>query len=318
MEEEILHTSEVPRQLSSHHREASALTRSIGLSSIKVLLNPFHSSNVPTDRNTVEQLLSKEISKTLQPYPADLISAWWDWLSCDGTFSQENSILPFPLLIPWGLFLGMIQKLPFPVLRILQQQVRLKLNNVVSATSTLVSKCNIVNIEDKPRKTKFNFRVTCGSEESPEAMVADLFYAIPKPKSQWGPKEKRDPFVVSENAELLGKLQFQGRSGSDYARLSGDSFPIHTSKVFAKAVGLKTYNMQGMGTLALAMNLIVHKLCGGDQAKLREIDVAVTSPNYLPNTVSVYVQEESIGDHKLWVCSQDKKRFYLAGSFRIN
>ncbi len=64
-------------------------------------------------------------------------------------------------------------------------------------------------------------------------------------------------------------------------------FPIHTSKRFARSVGLPGIILQGTATLALAIREIVDREAGGDPAKIKEIGCRFTGM-VLPNS-SIYI-----------------------------
>lgn len=68
-------------------------------------------------------------------------------------------------------------------------------------------------------------------------------------------------------------------------RLSGDYNPLHIDPEVARSVGFDRPILHGLCTYALAGRAVMAKLCGGDPARLKRLDVRFSSPVYPGETV---------------------------------
>lgn len=78
------------------------------------------------------------------------------------------------------------------------------------------------------------------------------------------------------------KLVINTRSGQEkeYARVSKDTNPIHTSPMFAKLAGFPGTIMHGVCVLAMCTNSLIDNFAGGDNRRLRSVSGRFTYPVY--------------------------------------
>jgi acyl dehydratase len=95
------------------------------------------------------------------------------------------------------------------------------------------------------------------------------------------------------------KIPISAEAAHVYDGCSGIVFPIHTSRSFARSVGLPDIILQGTATLALAAREIVNREAGGDPCGLREIACRFTGMVLTGTSIRVQLlNREEDGDGK--------------------
>lgn len=317
--QDALQTTRVPRALVAEQWGNLQVLGSIAMKSIVKTVTFSNKMATVDDLDDMESILSKKHKIVLNPRSAKLVREWWKWLSFDGKFPSNTNELPNSMPSQWAFITlkNAINDLPFPLSAVLNQGVKITCNQTIPAGAPVVCSSSILSIEDKPRKTRMTVQTTCGTHEFPEAVVSELIVVIAKPKSKWTEKESIKQSIVHEDATLLGKIKLNKDAGMDFSSLSGDYNPIHISYMYARLAGFKTRCMQGYGIQALLMSVLVNTLCNGDQAKLKGVETRFISPLYIPCTFSVYVEQSTEEERQLWVCSPDKQKLYVIGTFTL-
>lgn len=106
---------------------------------------------------------------------------------------------------------------------------------------------------------------------------SSVYMARRKAKSSGKKKEKQA--VVFPEATLSQQWDIAGDTGREYAKVSGDSNPIHTMGFFAKLMGFKRPIAHGWYSVARAVIEAEAYL----QKPIRYIEVAFKSPVFLPS-----------------------------------
>lgn len=130
-----------------------------------------------------------------------------------------------------------------------------------------------------------------------------------------GRGEENLPVIPEKPVEADGwtsSLPVSPRLSYIYDGCSNIFFPIHTSRKFARQVGLPGIILQGTATLALAVREILDRECGGDPLSVRKIHSRFTGM-VLPGTdIQVRMTRSSNrGEGKLLffdVCNHEGKR----------
>jgi acyl dehydratase len=94
---------------------------------------------------------------------------------------------------------------------------------------------------------------------------------------------KESLVMTASSGELVGKYRLAEEAGRIYAKLSGDSNPIHLWKWTARLFGFKKPLIQGMHTLARVTALIEHSR----HQKILAIQANFLKPIMLPSEVEV-------------------------------
>ena len=271
----------------------------------------------------LDALLATKHELHLPRRPVALVEAWWNWLSFAGRYEAKLGELPVIMFSQWAFPTVHLvaSKFPFAVSSMLNQGCRVQCNHVIPADANITVRASVVSLEDKGKKLRCEVLMQSGTEEHPDAVEATVISVVPKPKSKWtdtdGAKsKKRDPAEVEEGAVLLATIKLPARTGVDFGMISGDFNPIHTSSIYARIAGFKTRFIQGFGSQALIMSILVNELCDGDQARLKVCDLRFIAPVYFPADVAVYVEESaSDEERKVWLASPTSGKVFVLGTF---
>lgn len=95
--------------------------------------------------------------------------------------------------------------------------------------------------------------------------------------------------VVTEHKGDEVNLTINTRAGQEkeYARVSKDTNPIHTSRIFAKIAGFPGTIMHGVCVMAMCTNSLIETFADGDNRKLRSVSGRFTYPVYPGETLTL-------------------------------
>lgn len=93
----------------------------------------------------------------------------------------------------------------------------------------------------------------------------------------------------ADNAGDEVKLIIKTRAGQEkeYAKVSKDTNPIHTSRIFAKIAGFPGTIMHGVCVMAMCTNTMIENFADGDNRKLRSVSGRFTYPVYPGDTLTL-------------------------------
>lgn len=72
-----------------------------------------------------------------------------------------------------------------------------------------------------------------------------------------------------------------------YAKISGDTTPVHTNRIFARIAGFPCTIMQSICVMAMCTNSLIDACAGRDNRKLRAVSGRFTSPVYPGDTLTL-------------------------------
>jgi len=207
-----------------------------------------------------------------------------------GSAKAYRGRLPPHLFPQWGfpLMTRAMGELPYPMAKILNQGCRLTLNAPLPADQPLALEAQLVDIRDDGYKARIHQRLITGVEGAPEAVVADVFSAVPLKKRPPGGK-RRGPAVVPAGARPIAAWRLGPREGASFALLTGDVNPVHWLKPYARAAGFKSTILHGFSTLARTIESLHRARFAGDIDRLAAIEVRFTRPLVLPARVRLFL-----------------------------
>ncbi|MFO0634839.1 MAG: MaoC/PaaZ C-terminal domain-containing protein [Nannocystaceae bacterium] len=264
--------------------------------------------------STMPPLPSPEVAEILPPRAADLVR---DYIrNTGGDPSAYRGTVPAHMFPQWGFPLSArtLEGIPYPLVRVLNGGCRLQMNAPLPADAPLHVRARLEDIDDNGRRAVLHQRVITGTEEHPEAVIADLFAIVPLAKKDGGngaPREEKKPVVrVPEGAEELARWKLAPGAGLDFAKLTGDFNPVHWIRPYARAAGFRSTILHGFATLARTIEGLQRTMFAGSVHALAEIDVKFTKPLVLPAKVGLYVRGDEV-----WVGDAPGGPAYLAGKF---
>lgn len=101
--------------------------------------------------------------------------------------------------------------------------------------------------------------------------------------------DKRNGIRIVEPEFTEGEIELHvhTRKGQEreYAKISGDTTPVHTSSIFARLAGLPCTIMQNVCVIAMCTNSLIDKFAAGDNRKLRSVSGMFTYPVFPGDTL---------------------------------
>ncbi|NYT63556.1 MaoC family dehydratase N-terminal domain-containing protein [Alcaligenaceae bacterium] len=85
-------------------------------------------------------------------------------------------------------------------------------------------------------------------------------------------------------------------------RLSGDYNPLHADPEVARSVGFPRAILHGAATWGIAGHILLRKMCGGDESRVREFGARFTAPVFPGETLRTEIWDLGLG-HALFRCS---------------
>ena len=268
-----------------------------------------------------------EFRTEIDPLPAALIRDYIRHIGGDP--SAYRGIVPAHLFPQWGFPLATrtLEGLPYPLLKVMNGGCRMRVNSQLPLGKKLQVTARLESIDDDGRRVVLQQHVVTGTQEQPEAVVADFFAIVPLPKKldkaaasngqgsssgqgSGNGHAKKDKPRVPSNAREIGYWKLPANAGLDFAKLTGDFNPIHWIPAYAKASGFRNVILHGFSTMARTVEGLNRGLFAGSIKNLTELDVRFTRPLVLPARVGLYVLDNSV-----FVGDAPGGPAYLVGSF---
>jgi acyl dehydratase len=240
-----------------------------------------------------------------------IVDEYHNWLGASDRYPKAIAPHLFPLWSYPDLFkLG--EQLNLPLHKVLNQGVKLVINNELPKNSPLNTKIEIIDVKNFEKKYRINQRITTSSKLDPEALVAEIYAVILKDtKSALGKSKVSKVFDTSKFSKI-SSLVVSKQDAQSYAYLSGDVNPIHLSKNIAKLMGLKGSIMHGFGLFAI----LFENLCNAG-FDIKELDVRFLNPVYLGSSIEIFVGKVTEEKYSIRVFSADHKTVHLSGDFKF-
>lgn len=255
--------------------------------------------------------------RTLPPRPAALIEDYLRYLH--RAPDHYGTIVPPHLFAQWSFVLASktLKGLPYSLLKVVNGGCRLEIHGELPCSQDLHVQVQLTDLEDNGKRVRLCQRITTGTADQPNLIVAELYPVIPLPRKTSkeidktaAPKEKKQRPQVPETAKELTRWSFPKHAGLDFAKLTGDFNPIHWVGPYAKMAGFPRPILHGFASMAYAFEGINAHLYH-DQRSLAWIDVRFTAPMPLPADVGLYITP----DQQVFLGDAPGEKAYLVGSF---
>lgn len=261
-------------------------------------------------------LPSRWTEQTLPPRAPKLVVDYIRWTG--GDFGVYDQSLPAHFFPQWGIPLaaGTLSDIPYPLTGVLNQGCTLTRNGQLSKDKPLHVKARLEEIDDNGERARLHQRVITGTDDAPEALVADIYAVVKLKKSK--NKQKREAPTVPTDATTLGSRTLQANAGLEFALLTGDFNPIHWLSPAAKAAGFKYCILHGFASMALTIEQLNAYLANQKQDPWTSVDVRFIKPLVLPTTATFYVSEGSEEEGTrgaLWL-TNEKGEVCMLGSYK--
>jgi acyl dehydratase len=260
---------------------------------------------------TVPSTPGPEFRQVLPPRSKELVKTYVKHVGGDP--SRYKNTIPAHLFPQWGFALASktLTGIPYPLVKVMNGGCRLEINGDIPNDKHLIVSARLENIDDNGSRAVLHQRITTGTVEQPDAVVANLFAIVPlsnkgKPK---GPKKPKA--CVPENAQELKYWRIGPKAGLDFAKLTGDFNPIHWIPVHAKAFGFKNTILHGFSTMARAMEGL-NSTRFSDGSSIGMFDAQFTRPLVLPGDAGLYIE----GEDKVYVGNAAGGAAYMVGTYQ--
>jgi acyl dehydratase len=179
---------------------------------------------------------------------------------------------PHVLAFPLAMRLMSAGDFPFPVVGLVHIANRITVHRPVCAQSTMDFTVRAADLRPHPRGRQFD--VVATATAAGEVVWTGVSTYLRK-ESAGG--EKRDPAALPEAS---ARWRVPARAGADYAAVSGDRNPIHTSRLGARLFGFPRPIAHGMWSAARCLAALSGRLPGS-----YTVDTEFKLPILLPATV---------------------------------
>ncbi|MFO0747655.1 MAG: MaoC/PaaZ C-terminal domain-containing protein [Myxococcota bacterium] len=270
----------------------------------------------PSGAEATLPLPGPELTTTVPPRDPALLRAFVQHLGGDP--ASYRGVVPPHFFPQWTfpVLTRTLEGIPYPLLALLNGGCRMQVNAPIPLGVPLVTRAQLVGIDDDGRRAILHQRVTTGTTAAPEALVID-FHPIVKlggKRDERGGdgKAKEKPTVPVDGVREIGRYALPARAGLDFALLTGDFNPVHGVPPAARAMGMKHVILHGFAELGRAIEALVKVLWAGDATRLGGVDVRFVRPLVLPKRVGVYVRE-----NELYVGDAPGGPAYMTGTFWV-
>lgn len=271
------------------------------------------------------QTPSEELIGTVDPLPAALIKDYVRHVGGDP--SAYKGLVPAHLFPQWSFPLASrtLTGVPYPLLKVLNGGCKIQINEHLPAGVPLRARARLEGIDDNGRRAVLHQRVVTGTDETPNALVADLYAIVVhdkktrEKKGAAGPSrgekaKKKEKARVPHDAEELARWKLRADAGLDFAKLTGDFNPVHWVGPYAKAFGFRNTILHGFSTMARTIESLQRTLFAGSIHRLQSFDVQFTEPLVLPHAVGVYLGETTEQGRTVYVGDAPGGPAYLVGT----
>lgn len=248
-----------------------------------------------------------ELTQVVPPRPRDLVD---DFVRASGGDpGAYHQVLPGHFFSQWGfpLLARTLRDLPYPLARGLNGGARLEMREPIPDDEPLELRAQLEHIDDNGRRAVLRTRLQTSTASTKNAMTATMYAVIPLSRGSDG---KKEPAVVPEEAEEIGRRDVTKGDAVDYALLTGDVNPVHWLTPWARMFGFPSTILHGFATLSYLVETLNRSRFDGNPRRLATIDVKFTKPVVLPRTVAFYVAGEAVA-----VGTAPGERAFLTGTF---
>ncbi len=264
---------------------------------------------------------SEELIGLVEPLPAGLVRDYIRHVGGDP--SAYKGLLPAHLFPQWSFPLASqtLRGVPYPLFKVLNGGCRLQIHEHLPAGVPLRARARLESIDDNGRRAVLHQRVVTGTEQTPNAITADLYAIVvhdKKTRESNGVTESspaKEKARVPHDAEELARWSLRADAGLDFAKLTGDFNPVHWIPPYAKAFGFRNTILHGFSTMARTIETLQRTLFAGSIHALKSIDVQFTEPLVLPHKLGVYLGKRTDNGRTVHVGDAPGGPAYLVGTF---
>lgn len=251
-----------------------------------------------------------EIIRQTLPAPSPaLLQAYTQWSRAQPE-RYARSIPPHLASAQIGL--GLIARLtaqsPYPMLSVLNQGVRIRINEPLPQGQALTLSGRLLDASDDGYRARVHSRIEVGTASQPAALVIDSLAAVVLRKRPGSDEATR----VEPDFETVGHWQAGADEGVKFFLLTGDFNPIHTLPALARHTRFRGCIMHGYGAFAQVFEAIQNA-----GHVIADIDVRFIKPLPLPSPpllIQVAASADADGRHALRL-TDAQGNFYQVGSF---
>ncbi|HTJ38655.1 MAG TPA: MaoC/PaaZ C-terminal domain-containing protein [Dactylosporangium sp.] len=203
---------------------------------------------------------------------------------CGFRLSDElPATYPHVLAFPLAMALMTAEDFPFPLLGLVHVANRIDVRRPLHSGETFALSVRAEGLRPHERGTQLD--VVATAESGGEVVWKDRSTYLRKT----GKSAKSDKSDRGEPPPATAVWSVPRRTGTDYAAVSGDRNPIHTSRILARAFGFPKPIAHGMWTMARCLAALEGRL-----PDAYGVDVAFKLPILLPATVGFEAQPQNI------------------------
>jgi hypothetical protein len=205
---------------------------------------------------------------------------------------------PHVLAFPLAMDLMSAPGFPFPVVGVVHVNNRITVHRPLSADETLDFAVHAENLRPHDRGRQFDVVATATAGGEDVWTGVSTYLSKNARKSEGHGKRDHAPTPAP-----TARWRVPARVGTDYAAVSGDRNPIHTSRIGARLFGFPRPIAHGMWSKARSLAALEGRL-----PARYTVDVAFKQPILLPSTVSFAASRSDDG----WEFRLDGRRPHLA------
>ncbi|WIM94071.1 MaoC/PaaZ C-terminal domain-containing protein [Actinoplanes oblitus] len=210
---------------------------------------------------------------------------------------------PHILAFPLAMRLMSAADFPLPMIGLVHVSNRITVRRPIDAGSRLDLAVRAVDLREHPRGRQFDVVATASVDGAQVWRGVSTYLRREAASPSSAPAAPAPPAAEPPAGGAVWRLP--ARTGTDYAAVSGDRNPIHTSRVGAKLFGFPRQIAHGMWTKARCLAALEGRL-----PESYAVEVAFKQPILLPSTVRFTSSPAAAG----WEFAVHAKRPHLTGS----
>ena len=242
------------------------------------------------------------------PDPA-LVAAYADWC---GAGARYGAFIPPHMFCQWGLPLAIrvIEQSRYDVAAIINQGVRMSVHGPLPLGQTLLTRTDIVSLEEDDTRANLAVRMVTGTHAQPTLVEAVMYSTFLLAPGRSRNAMLRSVKVADAEWQHAGRWEAVAGDGFRFALLTGDFNPIHWMESAGKKSPFGGTVLQGFGALARSYERL------REQHEIREIEVQFQRPVLMPSgPLDVEYTALDEGGYALRLRDADQ-RVRLSGRFR--
>lgn len=211
---------------------------------------------------------------------------------CDPRFLDDSrdgglQVHPvFPVVLSWPLITSLPELLservpPEAFLRMVHASQRIRYHRPLQPGDALVMSGRIAGVEATRAGALVTIRLEASDRDGSPVYteeVGGLFRGVTPEGSSAGDADGGQSAESQSGEGWEDELAIPAGAAFVYDGCTDIVFPIHTSKAFARSVGLPGPPLQGTCSLAMAISRILHREAGGDPVRVAELACSFRRP----------------------------------------